>query len=122
MSFAKEANVFLTPKQLAVLIAKAAEDIKAVDLVLLKLAPLTSFTDYFVICSGRSDTQVRSIADNILKKLKSQNRPPLSLEGYNQGLWILLDYGDVVAHVFYHEMRDYYNLEKLWSDAKRLRA
>lgn len=110
----------MTPKKLARLIAEAAEDVKAIDLVLLHLTKLTSFTDYFVICSGRSDTQVRAIADNILKKLKNQNHIPLGMEGYNQGLWVLIDFGDVVAHIFYHEVRDYYNLEKLWSDAKHL--
>lgn len=107
----------MTPKKLAALIVKAAQDTKAVDLVLLDLAGLTSFTDYFVVCSGRSDTQVRAIADNIQKSLKAKSRRPLHIEGYERGLWVLVDFGDVVAHVFYHEMRDYYNLEKLWSDA-----
>lgn len=107
----------LTPKKLAALIREAAQDTKAVDLAVLNLAKLTSFTDYFVICSGRSDTQVRAIADNILKKLKTENRHPLGVEGYERGLWVLLDFGEVVAHIFYHEVRDYYHLEKLWADA-----
>lgn len=100
------------------MIAEAASDIKAIDLLVLNLTKLVSFTDYFVICSGKSDTQVRAIADNILKKTKGNNRTPLGMEGYSTGLWILLDFGEVVAHIFYHEMREYYSLEKLWSDAE----
>ncbi|OHB93723.1 MAG: ribosome silencing factor, partial [Planctomycetes bacterium RIFCSPHIGHO2_12_39_6] len=107
----------MTPKVLAKLVANAAEDIQAIDLVVLDLTKLTSFTDYFVICSGKSDTQVRAIATSIVEKAKSKNREPLGLEGYNQGLWVLVDFGDVVAHIFYQEIRDYYNLEKLWGDA-----
>jgi len=107
----------MTPKQLATLIGKAAEDVQAVDLLVLDLTRLTSFTDYFVICSGKSDTQVRAIADSVQKKLKLKDRNPLGIEGYNQGLWVLLDYGDVVAHIFYREVREHYNLEKLWADA-----
>ncbi|MBI4125544.1 MAG: ribosome silencing factor [Deltaproteobacteria bacterium] len=107
----------LTPKKLATLVVEAAQDTKALDLVVLDLSKLTSFTDYFVICSGRSDTQVRSIADNKQKKLNANSRYPLGMEGYKKGWWVLLDFGDVVAHIFYHETRDYYNLEKLWSDA-----
>lgn len=112
----------LTNPSLLKLIAKAARDVQAIDLVVLNLVSLTSFTDYFVICSGRSDTQVRAIADNIQKKLKEQNRLPLGVEGYPQGHWILLDFGEVVAHIFYHEVRGYYSLEKLWSDAKEVKV
>ena len=111
----------LTSKALATLIASAADDIKAIDLVVLNLSKLSSFTDYFVICSGKSDRQVRAIADNILDETKLKNKMPIGIEGYQRGLWILLDFGEVVAHIFYHEVRDYYNLEKLWGDAKRVK-
>lgn len=107
-------------KQTAKHIAEAAKDIQAVDCVILDLKDLTSFTDYFVICSGKSDTQVRAIADSILEKLKAKNRMPLGMEGYNQGMWVLIDFGDVVAHIFYHEVRDFYSLEKLWADATQI--
>lgn len=107
----------MTPRKLATLIAKAAEDIQAADVVVLDLTLLTSFTDYFVICSGKSDTQVRAIADSIVKKLKENGREATGVEGKDQASWILIDFGDVVAHVFYHDARYFYNLDKLWSDA-----
>ena len=110
----------MTPKQLATTIAKAADDVQAIDLSILDLSHLTSFTDFFVICSGRSDTQVRAIADSVVGKLKKAGRKPLGTEGYDQGLWLLVDYGDVVVHIFHHEMRQFYNLERLWADAPRV--
>ncbi len=110
----------MTPKQLAVMMAKAAEDVQAMDPVILDLTGLTSFTDYFIICSGKSDTQVRAIADAMMKKLKEKGRYPLGLEGYSEAEWILLDFGDAVAHIFYNEVRSFYNLEKLWGDAPKL--
>lgn len=109
----------MTPKQLVSKIAAAADDVQAVDLEILDLSRLTSFTDFFVICSGKSDTQVRAIADNVMEKLSKAGRKPLGVEGYDQGLWLLVDYGDVVVHIFHHEMRHFYNLEKLWADAPR---
>lgn len=107
-------------KDLATAIAAAAEEKQAVDLVVLNLTKLAAFTDYFVICSGRSDTQVRAIADSITDMAKQKERPILGMEGYKQGHWILLDYGDVVAHIFYHELREFYDLERLWFDAKKI--
>lgn len=103
------------------LITKAARDVKAIDLVVLNLQKLALFTDYFVICSGKSDRQVRAIADNIVKTMNGKSKKPIGIEGYSEGLWVLIDCGDVVAHVFYQEVRDYYGLEKLWGDAKRIR-
>lgn len=109
----------MTPKELAEQIARVAEDIQAVDIVLLDLIRLTSFTSYFVICSGKSDTQVRAIADAVQKRLKENGHMPLGVEGYQPGEWVLVDFGDVVAHIFHQEVRNYYNLEKLWADAPR---
>ena len=100
------------------LAAKAASDLQADDIVILDLKKLTSFTDYFVICGGRSDRQVRSIAEAVEKNLKGQGIHPLGVEGEGEGHWVLMDYGSVVVHVFYHEVREYYSLEKLWSDAE----
>ena len=79
---------------------------------------LTIIADYFVICSGDSTTQVKAIAESIEKEFSSAGIKPLGIEGLNYGHWVLLDYGDVVVHVFEKETREYYNLEKLWMDAK----
>lgn len=76
--------------------------------------------DYFVICSGDSTTQVKAIAESIEKEFSGKDIKPLGIEGLNYGHWVLLDYGDVVVHVFEKETRAYYNLEKLWMDAKTI--
>ena len=110
----------MNSKQLAKVIAKIADDKKAQDIVVLDLKKLSSFTDYFVICSGASDRQVKTIAGAIEGELKKKDVRTLGIEGYQTGHWILVDFGDVVAHVFYHEERHYYQLEKLWADAPQL--
>lgn len=102
------------------LCARAALDHKAVDLVILEVKNISSFTDYFVICSGNSDRQVQAIAAHIEEKLAKGEIHPLSIEGKREGRWILLDYGDVVVHVFYQPVREFYDLERLWSDAPRV--
>ncbi|MBU4483854.1 ribosome silencing factor [bacterium] len=103
-------------------VARAALDIKAEDVVILDVRDLTSFTSYFVIASGRSDRQVKSIADSIWEKLKTNGQNPLAMEGYESGSWVLVDFGDVIAHSFFSETREFYNLEKLWSDAPRIKV
>jgi len=110
----------VTPKALAERIAGIASEHKAHDVVVLDLKKLTSFTDYFIISSGSSDRQVRAIADAIRSGIKEEGRSPLSDEGVEGGRWALLDYGDVVTHVFYQEEREYYQLESLWHDAPRV--
>ena len=107
-------------REKAFLCARAALDHKAVDLVILEVMKLSSFTDYFVICSGNSDRQVQAIAAHIEEKLGKGEIHPLSIEGKREGRWILLDYGDVVIHVFYQPVREFYDLERLWSDAPRI--
>jgi len=94
---------------------------KAKDIVVLDLTDIpTAVCDFFVICSGDSSTQVDGICDNILKSTRIElNEKPFSSEGKNNSEWILLDYVNVVAHIFYHENRTFYDLEDLWSDAKR---
>ncbi|MDY6269039.1 MAG: ribosome silencing factor [Selenomonadaceae bacterium] len=79
---------------------------------------LTPTCDYFVVCSANTATQVRAIADNIEEKLAEQGESFLHKEGYREGEWVLMDYGDVVAHIFRQEAREYYALEHLWADAK----
>lgn len=107
-------------REKAFLCARAALDHKAVDLVILEVKKLSSFTDYFVICSGNSDRQVQAIAGHIEEKLKEGDIRPLSVEGKREGRWVLLDYGDVVIHVFYQPVREFYDLERLWADAPRI--
>lgn len=111
----------MTTKTLAKRIAAIANGKHALDIQVLDLRKLTSFTDYFVICSGNSDRQVSAIARAIHDELKKEHGLlPLGNEGVDAGHWALLDYGDVVTHVFYQEDRDHYQLEKLWFDAPRV--
>ena len=92
---------------------------KGADVVLLDLKKITSTADYFIVCSADSTTQEKAIADNIRDGLEDMNIPIYHFEGYHALSWIVLDYVDVVAHVFYKESRSFYNLERLWADAKR---
>jgi ribosome-associated protein len=97
--------------------ARAALDRKAVDLVVLDVQGLSSVTDYFLVCSGRSTTHVASIVDAIRAALKDAEVRPLHAEGTPESGWMLLDYGDVLVHVFLEDTRVYYALERLWGDA-----
>ncbi|MFO7971779.1 MAG: ribosome silencing factor [Desulfobacterales bacterium] len=99
---------------------QAALGKKAIDLVVLDVRKLSSIADVFIICSGRSNRQVSAIAEHIQAELKHQGITPLSVEGKKQGHWVLLDYGHVIIHVFYEPVRDFYDLEGLWIDAKRI--
>lgn len=94
-------------------------DKKATDVTLLDLRKLPSICDYFIIASGGSTTHIDTIADNIEKELLARNCKLWHREGRSEALWILLDYGDIVVHIFYKDMRGFYNLEKLWYDAPR---
>ena len=100
--------------------AQAALTKKALNLVILETKALTSFTDYFIICSGKSDRQVQGIAYAVEERMKKEGIRPLSIEGVSEARWILLDYSDVVVHVFYEPVREFYDLEGLWFDAPRL--
>jgi len=100
----------------------AAEDRKAVDLKVLHLQKVSDFTDYFLICSGTSERQVQAIADAVQEKLRAGKVRPLNVEGFNRGQWVLIDYGDLVVHVFQDEPRRFYSLERLWGDAPDVTA
>jgi ribosome-associated protein len=100
--------------------AEAAADRKAEDLVALDVRGLTSFADVFLLATGRSTRQVRSIADAVEEAALALGEKPLGIEGYGEGRWILLDLGDVIVHVFEKEVRDFYDLERLWSEAPAL--
>lgn len=102
----------------AIKICRAASDKKAEDIITMDMRGLMFSTDYFVICSAATATQVRAIADNIEDELGKEEIFFSHREGYHEGEWVLLDYGDVVVHIFKTENRDFYALEKLWGDAE----
>ena len=108
-------------REKALLIAGLAGDKKAADVAVLQMEGLTSFTDFFVICSGESTTQVKTISENIIERLKEKGLRPIGVEGLSSRLWVLIDYGDVIVHVFEAQTRAFYELEKLWLDAPRIR-
>ena len=93
---------------------------KAKNLTILNVKEISSFADYFIICSGTSDRQVQSIAASIRENLKEYGIIPLGIEGESLGKWVLMDYEDVIIHVFYEPIRDFYDLERLWPDAPRM--
>ena len=98
---------------------RAAESKKATDIRVLDLTGITSFADYFVICTGANQRQIQAIADEVGLQIKHQARElPNSLEGYNQAEWVLADYGDLLVHIFSPKAREYYDLERLWRSAK----
>jgi len=99
---------------------KAVLGMKALDVVVLDVRGLASFADTFIICSGRSHRQVSAIGEFVEKELKRKGMKPLGVEGLRQGHWVLMDYGDVVIHVFYEPIRTFFDLEGLWSDARRI--
>jgi ribosome-associated protein len=95
----------------------AALDKKAEELHVLRVGEVTHFTDYFLVCSGQNTRQVQAIADAVEERLRPLKVRPLHVEGYPSGQWVLMDYGDFVMHVFLHERRRFYGLERLWGDA-----
>ncbi|MFD2169197.1 ribosome silencing factor [Tumebacillus lipolyticus] len=106
--------------ELAYTAADAVADKKANDVVVLDIQGLSVIADYFIICSGNSNTQVQAIANGVRDKLAKQGYVIKSMEGYDEARWVLLDFGDVVVHVFRQEEREFYNLERVWGDAKQL--
>ena len=109
-----------TPQQLAGWIAEYASDVKAIDLVELDLREILGYTDYFVIASGNTDRQTKAIHDRIHEGLKNEHGIlPRRVEGLGEGRWILMDYLDVVVHVFTPDAREFYRLEQLWGEAPR---
>lgn len=104
----------------AFIAVQAAANKKAEYIRVLDLRQLSTFCDYFVICTAFSDRQTQAIADAIAIELKEETFTPISLEGYREGRWVVVDYGDVVIHIFQDALRDYYDLENLWFDAKKV--
>ncbi len=99
---------------------RAAESKKATDIKVLDLREVTSFADFFVICSAASQRQIQAISDEIEKRLKEEGEAPLSIEGYPNAEWVLMDYGDLLVHIFTAQARQYYDLERLWRHAKEV--
>lgn len=114
-------EVPITSQELAEHLAASATEKKATKLTILQLDKLVSYCDHFVICSGTNSRQVRAIAQHAIDRLQeSTGRSPQSVEGLQSSRWILVDYGDVILHVFDEELRSFYDLDGLWSDAPRL--
>jgi ribosome-associated protein len=99
---------------------QAASDKKALELVLLDLREIATFTDYFIITSGANARQVQAIADGVVEQLKLKKTRPARIEGYSGAEWVLVDYGDFIVHVFEDKARKFYDLERLWRDAARV--
>ncbi len=107
-------------RQLAALAAQVALDTKAEDLVILDVQGIASFTDYFLIMSGRSTRHVQGLAQAIEQELRSKRVSSKHSEGLQEGRWVLLDFNDLVVHIFYYDVRQFYDLEGLWYDAPRV--
>ena len=101
--------------------ARAASDKKALDILIIKMKKMSSVCDYFVIASGTSTTHVRALSDNITRELKAKGESLWHIEGEREASWILLDFGDVVCHLFLEDKREFYNLEELWGGAPQER-
>ena len=111
----------MTTKQLAKTAIEALLDRKATEIVLLRVTKQTTLADYYIICTGTSNTQLRAIADAVDESMSKQyGLEPKSIEGYRSASWILLDYGSVIVHAFKSDTRQFYDLERLWADAQKL--
>mgnify|MGYP004472558579 FL=1 len=110
----------LTPAEIAGIAARALEDKKARDVKILKTAEQTVIADYFVICNGTSSTHIKALVDEVDRKLSEAGEPPIRREGLRSDIWVLMDFGSVIVHVFTDEARKFYNLERLWSDSEEV--
>ena len=108
----------MTQEELIASAVKILDSKKAEDIRVIKIGDLTILADYFIIADGTSSTQTKALADEVEFRLKQQGREPKQVQGNNGSNWIILDYSDVVIHIFYKETRDFYNLERLWSDGE----
>ena len=108
----------MTPKEMALTIAKALDSKKGKDILVLETDGVTTLADYFVLCSGSSAPQLKALGDAAEKSMKDNEILPHHIEGHRGGTWILQDYGDVVVHLFSEEAREFYDLDRLWQDAK----
>lgn len=116
----EEVATFLEPQEAVQIAVRAAEEKKADDLVILDLRDVASFTEFFLICHGSNAKQVQAISNSIEDSLRKEGKRPMHIEGYTSAEWILLDYGDFLVHIFSASARRFYDLERLWRDAKRV--
>lgn len=110
----------LKPKEMAIIAAKALDSKKGKDIKVLEIDKITTLADYFVICTGGSNTQINALCDEVEKKLSEAGEELLHREGHRGGTWVLLDYGCIAVHVFNSEAREFYSLEHLWADGKEV--
>ncbi|MBQ6207288.1 MAG: ribosome silencing factor [Oscillospiraceae bacterium] len=111
----------MTPKEMAIIAAKALDDKKGQEIAVIEITDQTTLADYFVIATGNSNTQINALSGAVEKAMEEQSGEPLlHREGHRDGTWVLLDYGSVVVHIFSKEAREFYSLERLWSDGKRM--
>ena len=110
----------LTPKEIAHAVTKALDEKKGMDIKLLKIDEVSTLADYFLICTGTSNTHVRTLGDYAEYTLEQLGEPMLGREGHRGNAWELLDYGTIVVHIFTEEARKFYDLERLWADAEQV--
>ena len=110
----------MKPKELAIVAAKALDSKKGVDIRVIEVEALTTLADYFVICTGSSNTQINALCDAVEEAVNAAGESTLHREGHRGGTWVLLDFGSVVVHVFNREAREFYSLERLWQDGTPL--
>ena len=111
----------MTPKETALFLAKALDSKKGHDIKVLETGHLTTLADYFVLCSGTSSTQIKALGDACEKAMKEEHdEVPHHVEGHRDNTWVLLDFSAVVVHIFNEEAREFYDLERLWSDATEI--
>ena len=110
----------MTPKEMALLLVRALDSKKGQDILLLETDGLTTLSDYFVLCTGTSAPQLKALADAAERSMKENDILPHHVEGHRGGTWILQDYGDVVLHLFSPDAREFYDLDRLWQDAKKV--
>jgi ribosome-associated protein len=108
----------MTSKELSEKIIGILEEKKGTDIKLIKIEEISSLADYFIIVTGSSNTQVRALSDAVEEKMKADNIAPHAIEGYHSNGWIVLDYESVILHIFTRDAREYFNLDKLWSDGQ----
>lgn len=110
----------MEPFEAAKLAVRALDDKQGVDIRLLKTEDLTVLADYFIICTANSTSHVRTLYDEVDKRLSMAGLPPIRREGKRDSTWLLLDFGSVIVHIFQKDMREFYNLERLWADAQQI--
>ncbi len=111
---------YLTPEQIVEIACRALDEKKARDIRVLHTAEQTVLADYFVICNGTSSTHIKALVDEVDRQLSEAGEPPIRREGMRSDIWVLMDFGSVIVHIFTDEARKFYNLERLWSDSEEV--